>query len=149
MEKTQENQSLNNYITNLSLTELRTEWAKYWNIEPHENVGIGMLQKSLEYKMREARGDGLTLEQQKRLTQLVSAYKRNPKFFKEGMSDLKPGIRLVKQYKGEQHTVIVRDDCYEYRDKVYGSLSEIAFAITGTRWNGWLFFGLKKRSTSK
>jgi len=129
----------------MPLAELRAKWAALWNIEPHARIGRAMLEKSLEFKIREARGEGLNAKQQKRLDKLVAAYKRNPKFFDEGLSELKPGVRLVKQYNGEYHSVLVRADSFEYRDKLYGSLSEVAFTITGTRWNGWVFFGLKKR----
>jgi hypothetical protein len=145
MQKNQINQRDDNSIAQLPLAELRKKWAEYWSVAPHAQIGRAMLEKSLEFKMREARGEGLSAEQQKRLDQLVTAYKRNPRFFDEGLSELKPGVRLVKNHNGEHHSVLVRADGFEYRDKYYGSLSEIAFIITGTRWNGWVFFGLKKR----
>jgi len=149
MKNTQMNQTLDNNIIQLSLSELRQKWAEYWGMEPHARIGRKMLEKSLAYKMRQARGDGLTAEQQKRLDNLVAAYKRNPKFFDEGLSGLKPGVRLVKPYNGTHHSVLVKTDGFEYREKIFGSLSEIAFTITGTRWNGWVFFGLKKRGGVK
>ena len=145
MENSQINQRLDNIIAQLSLIELRQKWAQYWGMEPHTRIGRGMLEKSLEFKLREANGSGLSAEQQKRLDHLIATYKRNPKNFNEGSSDLKPGVRLVKNYKGEHHSVLVCADGFEYRDKYYGNLSEIATVITGTRWNGWIFFGLKKR----
>lgn len=145
MQKTTLNQRLDNNITQLPLEELRQKWAEIWGMKPHGRIGRAMLEKSLEFKLREIRGEGLSQEQRKRLDQLVAAYKRNPGFFDEGLSELKPGVRLVKTYKGEHHSVMVHADGYEYRDKRYGSLSEIATVITGTRWNGWVFFGLKKR----
>lgn len=145
MQKTQTNQDDDNNIAQMSLAELREKWAEFWGIQPHARIGRAMLEKSLAYKMREARGEGLTPEQRQRLDQLVIAYKRNPKFFDEGLSRLKPGVRLVKVYNNEHHSVLVRADGFEYRDKTYGSLSQIAFVITGTVWNGWAFFGLKKQ----
>jgi hypothetical protein len=129
----------------MPMPELRQKWAAFWGMEPHERIGRVTLEKSLEFKQREVRGEWLNAEQQKRLDQLISSYKRNPKFFDEGLSELKPGIRLVKNYNGEHHSVIVLADGFEYRNKTYGSLSEIASIIAGTRWNGWVFFGLKKR----
>ena len=55
------------------------------------------------------------------------------------------GTRLVREWKGEAHEVIVRDDgMIEYRNGLYRSLSAVARKITGTNWNGRLFFGLKK-----
>jgi hypothetical protein len=145
MQKNQINQSLDNSIARLSIPELQQEWAKYWGIKPHSNIGRGMLQKSLAFKLRQERGEWLDAEQQQRLDNLIASYKRNPKFFDEGLSELKPGLRLVKNYNGEHHSVEVLIDGFKYRDKVYGSLSEIATTISGTRWNGWVFFGLKKR----
>lgn len=132
-------------IAQLPLPELRDKWAEHWGMQPHARIGRAMLEKSLEFKIREARGEGLTAERQQRLDQLVLAYKRNPQFFNEGLSELKPGIRLIKTYNGEHHSVLVLAGGFEYREKAYGSLSEIASIITGTRWNGWVFFGLKKR----
>ncbi len=141
-------QKTNRNSENLPLEDLRRLWAAAWEMVPHARIGQAMLEKSLAFKMREARGDSLSAEQRERLDQLVTAYKRNPKFFDEGLSELKPGMRLVKSYKGEHHSVLVHANGFEYRDKHYGSLSEIASAISGTRWNGWVFFGLKKSGAS-
>ena len=58
------------------------------------------------------------------------------------------GTRLIREYQGVEHCVTVRDDGYEYQGRPYKSLSAIARAITGTRWNGRLFFGLKNRRAS-
>ena len=56
-----------------------------------------------------------------------------------------PGTILTREYHGETHQVTVLDRGFEYQGKVYRSLSGIATAITSTQWNGYLFFGLKKR----
>jgi hypothetical protein len=126
----------------LPLNELRQMWAQVWNQESHTRIGRGMLEKSLAYKQREP---GLTSEQQKRLEQLIKQYRRNPKCFDENVSVLKVGTRLVRNWNGNRHSVLVQSAGYNYKGKVYGSLSQIASEITGTRWNGWVFFGLKKK----
>jgi hypothetical protein len=148
MQISQRNKSHDNNITQLSLPELRRKWAEFWGMAPHARIGRTMLEKSLEFKVRETNGDGLSAEQQQRLDHLITQYKRNSKIFDERSSELKPGIRLVKNHNGQHHSVLVCADGFEYRDKHYGSLSEIATIITGTRWNGWVFFGLKKRGGS-
>lgn len=56
-----------------------------------------------------------------------------------------PGEVLVKKHKGVEHEVRVLDDGFEYQGERYSSLSKIARAITGTTWNGYLFFGLTRR----
>jgi hypothetical protein len=55
---------------------------------------------------------------------------------------------LIREVQGVEHTVTVLQDGYEYQGRPYQSLSAIARAITGTRWNGWVFFGLKNKRGS-
>ncbi len=136
---------MSNIVPPIPLVELRQKWTELWGMQPHVRIGRITLEKSIDFKIRETRGEWLNEEQQKRLDNLVISYKRNPKFFDEGLSELKPGLRLVKNYNGEHHRVEVLISGFEYRGKTYGSLSEIATVISGTRWNGWVFFGLKKR----
>jgi hypothetical protein len=54
------------------------------------------------------------------------------------------GTRLIREYQGIEHAVTVLDDGYEWQGRPYKSLSAIARAITGTRWNGWVFFGVRR-----
>ncbi|MCA9557832.1 MAG: DUF2924 domain-containing protein [Myxococcales bacterium] len=55
---------------------------------------------------------------------------------------------LTKTYQGTEHRVLVLDDAFEYQGERYTSLSKIAKVITGTTWNGFLFFGLAQRKTA-
>lgn len=132
-------------IADMPLEELRRQWSECWGIQPHAQIGRQMLERSLQYKLRQLCGEGLSAEQQKRLDNLVAQYKRDPESFEQGPAGLKPGTRLVRSFRGEKHIVSVKLNGFEYRQKDYTSLSEVAFAITGTRWNGWVFFGIKKR----
>src|SRR5262249_33155585 len=95
--------------------------------------------------LRELKGEGLSTTQKVRLDHLVVSYLRNPKSFDQGPASLKPGTRLMRSHDNVQHFVTVRPDGFDYQGRLYTSLSEIAFTITGTRWNGWKFFGLKKK----
>jgi hypothetical protein len=58
---------------------------------------------------------------------------------------IKPGTRLIRQWEGKTHQVTVSESGFEYNGEQYKSLSVIARLITGTRWSGSLFFGLKGR----
>ena len=136
---------LDNNIAQLPLGELRQKWAEYWNVQPHVRIGRLMLEKSLEFKLRQENGGGLSAEQQARIDYLIAAYRRKPKSFDQGAAGLNPGTTLIRTFKGGRHTVLVKSEGFEYRDRTYGSLSEIACTITGSKWNGWLFFGLKKK----
>jgi hypothetical protein len=53
------------------------------------------------------------------------------------------GTQLIPEYQGVEHVVTVTRDSYEYQGQPYQSLSAIARHITGTRWNGRVFFGLR------
>jgi hypothetical protein len=55
-----------------------------------------------------------------------------------------PGARMIREWKGVEHVVMVLDDGFEYQNRKYRSLSGVAKAITGTHWSGPLFFGLRK-----
>jgi hypothetical protein len=127
-------------IQHLPLDVLRIEWEKAWGRKPHVRIGRVMLEKSLTYKLNHTPNP----EQEKRLKQLIKDYKRNPKCFDERADALKPGTRLVRNYNGIKHNVIVKAQGFEYNGNEYSSLSQIANDITGKRWNGWVFFGLKK-----
>lgn len=130
-------------IDHLSLNDLRALWTQLWGTAPHQGIGPTLLQKSIDYKLRERDGSGLSDDQSARLDQLIKQYKRNPKCFDERCNALKPGTRLMRKWKGKQHSVLVKSTGFEYQNRLYTSLSQIANDITGTRWNGHVFFGVK------
>ncbi len=145
MQKDTKKQKPDNSIAQFTLTELRQKWAELWGISAHPRIGRVLLEKSLQFRQRELTGLGLTDEQQARLHGLVRDYKRNPRNFDENPVGLKPGTKLVRIWQGKRHSITVQVAGFEYDGKKFTSLSEIAHVITGTRWNGWIFFGLKKR----
>ncbi len=133
------------HFDNLSLSQLREQWAEVWGIKPHRRIGRKMMERSLVYKMREQEGFSLTPDQKQRLNKLITAYKRNPNYFDQGHAALKPGIRLIRNWQGKAHAVTVTAKGFTYETREYSSLSKIASEITGSRWNGWVFFGLKNK----
>lgn len=132
-----------NDIQSLSLDDLRNRWAKEWGKSPHGLMGRKMMIESLKFKQWGKDTGGLTSEQQSRLNDLIKAYKRNPDNF-DNAAQLKLGTRLVRKWKGEKYCVTAVKNGFDYDGEIYSSLSQIANTITGSRWNGWLFFGLKK-----
>lgn len=125
----------------MHIQELRDRWAEAWGMQPHARIGRAMLEKSLAYKISDKH---LTPEQQARLDKLIKQYKRSPTSFDGPSGPLKPGTRLVRMHRGKKHSVLVKANGFEYAGQTYKSLSKIANHITGKRWNGWVFFGLKK-----
>lgn len=152
MQKTQSDHNIIGNLTSLSLLDLRARWAEMWGMEPHGRISRQMLVHSLAFRMREHEGRGLSAGQQARLAQLVKAYKRNPRIFDSGTAgggNIKPGTRLIRVWNGERHSVLATESGFEHKGTTYSTLSEVARAITGTRWNGWLFFGLRKKQKNQ
>ena len=88
---------------------------------------------------------GLKKETVERLRVLAKQYDGKPGGRSKARLDRLPiaGTRLVREWQGVQHCVTVRGDDLEFQGRPYKSLSAIAREITGVRWNGWVFFGLK------
>jgi len=126
---------------NLSLKELRQDWSEAWSKEPHVRIGRIMLEKSLACKTN----INILPKHQERLDQLTKQYKHNPRCFDDGCVALKPGMRLIREWKGKRHSVLVKTSGFEYKNQHFTSLTQIANNITGSRWNGHVFFGLRKK----
>jgi len=77
---------------------------------------------------------------------LASDLKRSGKIDGNAPIRIKPGTRLVREWQGERHEVTVLEKRFAYKNRQFDSLSEIAREITGTRWSGPVFFGLRKVS---
>ena len=96
----------------------------------------------LAYRIQETAFGGLKHETVARLHNLAREFERHPSG-NSSANCIKPGTRLLRQWRGMPHEVTVINGDYLYKGKSYRSLSVIARQITGTRWSGPLFFGLK------
>jgi Protein of unknown function (DUF2924) len=103
----------------------------------------------LAYRIQEQAYGGLNPFTHKRLQKLAAELEHKQKARLPLSPQLKTGTQLLRQWQGEMHEVLVVDGGFEYRGKQYESLSEIARQITGTRWSGPLFFGLKQPRKSR
>ena len=120
--------------------DLLVEWNKYFDRPPQSHTNKTYLVNQIIYRMQELTYGGLTKRTIERLEALAeSAINEKPKIAR---SRLSVGTRLIREYKGVEHHVQVLADGYEYNGAKYGSLSKAARAITGTNWNGHMFFGL-------
>lgn len=125
---------------------LKARWRELFDTEPPP-YNRRFLENRLAYRIQELAYGGLSRETQERLRAMARHYdpkaKVPPKNAKE--HDRRPitGTKLVREWEGIEHCVTVRADDFEYMGRPYKSLSAVARAITGTAWNGWVFFGLK------
>ncbi len=129
-------------LRKMPLNILRQMWGEAWGRKPHARIGRTMLERSLELKIRENQGYGFSPDQNEQLSKLIKQYNKRSSSF-EYCATLKHGTRLVRMHSGKKHSVLVKHDGFEYSGKTYTSLSKIANDITGKKWNGWVFFGIK------
>ena len=125
---------------------LREQWRALFGTEPPP-YNRRFLESRLAYRIQELAYGGLKPETLARLEALGEQFDGGKVTVRRLRGDDKPiaGTQLIREYQGVEHSVTVLHDGYEYQGRPYQSLSSIARAITGTRWNGWLFFGLKNR----
>ena len=129
--------------------ELRKMYQEYFK-EPPISSNKTYLVKQLAYRIQELAEGGMSDALSKRLEALGGGKKQAqspPK--KPEPEQLSQGARLVREWKGISHVVTVLPKGFEYQGKTFRSLSGVAFHITGTKWNGKVFFGLKKQGRSK
>ncbi|HEV7266524.1 MAG TPA: DUF2924 domain-containing protein [Falsiroseomonas sp.] len=126
--------------------ELKEQWRALFGKEPPP-FNRPYLVSRLSYRVQELAYGGLKPETRARLEALGEQLDGGNVVLRRIRADSRPlpGTRLVREYDGVQHVVTVRADDFEYEGRPYRSLSAIARHITGTRWNGWTFFGLKGR----
>jgi hypothetical protein len=126
--------------------DLKQQWRELFAAEPPP-YNRRFLESRLAYRIQELAYGGLKPETIQRLEALGEQLDGGNPVLRRIRGDDKPitGTRLIREYQGVEHSVTVLHDGYEYQGRPYQSLSSIARAITGTRWNGWLFFGLKNR----
>ena len=103
------------------------------------------LESRLAYRIQELAYGGLKPETIRRLEALGEQLDGGKIAVRKTRADERPiaGTRLIREWQGVEHTVTVMNDGYEWQGRPYKSLSAIARAIAGSRWNGWVFFGLK------
>jgi Protein of unknown function (DUF2924) len=124
-----------------STAGLRETWRELFGREAPV-LGRRYLEDRIAYRLQELRFGGLSDRAGRKLDALAdqlepkAAHRRDP-------GRLLPGTELRRQWQGTEHVIRVREHDFEYNGRPYRSLSAVARAITNTRWNGWLFFGLR------
>ena len=132
-------------IKSASTESLKARWRQLFETVPPP-YNRRFLESRLTYRIQELAYGGLKSETLRRLEAMGEDLDGGNIVQRRIRTDRMPipGTRLVREWQGAEYTVTVRRDGFEWQGRPYKSLSAIARAITGTRWNGWLFFGLKK-----
>ena len=128
----------------LSAEELRAKWRDLRCGEPTAPASRDLMIREIAYKMQERAQGGLAPTVKRRLRTLADQFKANRAGALVPVPLLKPGTRLLREWGGKTHTVIVVDEGFEFESERYQSLTQIARRITGAHWSGPRFFGLRR-----
>ena len=131
-------------LKTISPGALKQQWRELFSTEPPP-YNRRFLENRLAYRIQELAYGGLKPETLARLEALGEQFDGGKLTVRRMRGDDKPiaGTQLIREYQGIEHVVTVTRDGFEYQGRPYQSLSAIARAITGTRWNGRVFFGLR------
>ena len=132
-------------LKNATTPDLKQQWRELFDSEPPP-FNRRYLESRLAYRIQELAYGGLKPETVRRLERLGEELDGGDKKKRGIRLDRdRPitGTRLLREWQGVEYIVTVTADGFEWQGRPYKSLSAIASAITGTRWNGWVFFGLK------
>src|SRR5215213_6138983 len=123
---------------------LKAKWRALFDTPPPP-YNRRFLESRLAYRIQELAYGGLKPETVKRLEALGEQLDGGNIVVRRTRVDNRPiaGTRLIREWQGVEHCVTVLQEGYDYGGRPYKSLSAVARSITGTRWNGWVFFGLK------
>lgn len=121
-------------LSSLGLEPLRAIWRERFGAPPRVR-SPEILALMLAWRLQAARDGGLGVELRKAIRRHAGA---------SGAAVLTPGTRLTREWQGVRHEVVVEPDGrFRHRDDLHKSLSQVARKITGSRWNGPRFFGLR------
>src|ERR1700730_17291668 len=130
----------------MPIVQLRTRYREVLKADPPKAFGPDLLRRSIAHRIQEKAYGGLSRSAQRLLDQMMKAYAAKPNGKIVLPRRIKPGSVLVREWKGKSHRVMVLAEGFAYDGKTFGNLSEIAVLITGTRWNGPRFFGLRSKA---
>lgn len=130
-------------VSDLGLAELRVIWEQRIGTPP-PIVSTALTRRWLAWELQAQLRGGFDLATRRRLRQVGKSLRANPAACPVRRPNPAPGSVLMREWNGVTHRVLVLDEGFSWNAERYFSLSEIALRITGTRWSGPRFFGLRK-----
>jgi Protein of unknown function (DUF2924) len=130
------------------LNGLRRHWRAHLGGEPPTHLPRWLLMRVLAYRLQSDAFGGLEKSIQRMLRSekdddAAAPFDRRAPQTREGVG-LKAGAQLVREWKGRLERVMIMEEGFVWNGQTFGSLSQIAKAMTGTNWNGHRFFGLRQ-----
>ena len=133
-------------LSKLGTDELRERWKATFGNPPSHDISRSFLMRAIAYHLQEKAFGGLKLSTRRLLEEFTDDRADGSAVAAAPSRIVQRGAVLVREWRGISHQVSVLERGFRFRGKRYRSLSEVAREITGTRWSGPLFFGLKRRA---
>jgi hypothetical protein len=130
-------------LPTLDIAELRQQWHGLYKTQAPANLSRELLVRAVAHRMQELARGGLRSEPRRQLLRIAQQFKETGEATVRARPNLRPGTRLMREWQGRTHDVLVLEDGFFWQNTQYRSLSALARKITGTAWSGPLFFGLK------
>src|SRR5882672_1100830 len=131
-------------LPNLSLLELRNRWKTLFGHPAPKSLRRNFLARAVAYQMQVGAYGGLSVATKRRLREIANAVRNGDANALLGSSRIKPGTQMIRQWQNTTHKVTALAEGFEWDGRTYKSLSAVANSITGTNWNGFAFFGIKR-----
>jgi len=122
---------------------LRQRWFELFALAPSPRISRDLLIRGAAFRLQEEAYRSLSKAVRRQLGRLAADLGSGA-MLTPSQPTFKPGTKLIREWKGKVHEVVIAGDTYIWNGKHYRSLSQIARAITGTRWSGPRFFGLNR-----
>jgi hypothetical protein len=136
-------------LATMPIAQLRVRYREVFRSDPPLAFGPDLLRRGIAHRIQEKAYGGLSRSAQRLLDQMLKGYAAKPGGKIVLPRRIKPGSVLVREWKGKSHRVMVLAEGFAYGGESYNNLSEIAVLITGTRWNGPRFFGLRSKTEDR
>lgn len=133
-------------LTDLTMPGLKTAWRRHYHVPPPKGMSRDLLTRFIAYRIQERAFGGISKSTLRRLDTLARTVGRPGSSGGDNAPSLKSGTKLVREWGGATHTVLVLEDGFEYCGQHYASLTRVAAVISGLHRSGPAFFGLKRSS---
>lgn len=133
-------------LATMPIAKLRVRYRELFRTDPPKAFGPDLLRRTIAHRIQEKAYGGLSRSARRLLDQMIKAFAAKPNGKIVVPRRIKPGSVLVRVWKAKSHRVTVLAEGFVYEGVTYSNLSEIAGLITGTRWNGPRFFGLRSKT---
>lgn len=131
-------------LDRMTPAQLRAEWRDCWR-KPAPEIGPDLMRRGIAWKRQSRTQGDLPPHARREIETVLSRLSAGKAVVADERISLKTGSRLVREWRGTMHQVVVLERGYEHEGRHYGSLTQVASAITGVHWSGPRFFNLRSR----